>query len=158
MNMLRMGNSGSWSRHVTGWRTWLHSGEQIERNCNDIGTLSDSSKSRIQDTINKCRTEKMLYWHSNFCMSACCISLINIAGCDMCVICLSLVWHCLGVSQSTGAELRDRVLTQNRGNKGPGPWEHRRIIRSRVTGEWWPGPGLFVSGSVISVTLIWQSK
>ena len=120
MNMLRMGNSGSWSRHVTGWRTWLHSGEQIERNCNDIGTLSDSSKSRIQDTINKCRTEKMLYWHSNFCVSACCISLINIAGCDMCVICLSLVWHCLGVSRSTGAELRDRVLTQTAGTRGPG--------------------------------------
>ena len=140
MNMLRMGNSGSCSRHVTGWRTWLHSGDQIERNCNDIGTLSDSSKSRTQDTINKCGTEKMLYGH--LCKSACCISLINIAGCecDMCVICLSLVWHCLGVSRSTGAELRDRVLTQNRGNKGPGSWEHRRIIRSRVTGDQDPGP------------------
>ena len=37
MNMLQKGNSGFSSQHMTGWRTWLHSGEQIERNCNDIG-------------------------------------------------------------------------------------------------------------------------
>ena len=119
-----------------------------------------------RNTVRQLKIKNTRYLQStNVGLRKCCIdtqqvlhvvSLWSILPGVTCV--LSVYLWCDIVSECHGAQVRSCVTEC---------WHKPREQGTRVMGtsgdspepgNWWPGPGLFVSGSVISVTLIWQSK